>query len=85
MSNESSEATAGPGRVRATAWSAALPVALAVGAVFAAPIAAVGPAGTFGGSIGADLADTCASPATQATPASDVAFGAAKWPGCAGD
>ncbi len=88
MTDGSCAPAARPSRVRATALSTAVPIALAVGAVFAAPIAATIPHGPLDRSAGASLAERCSSRAAQVTLASDVAFGAAgaaKYPECAGD
>jgi hypothetical protein len=77
-----------PGRVRATALNTAIPIALAVGAVFAAPIAAAIPHITLDRSAGANLSGDCHARTAQATLASAVGFGAAgaaKWPDCAGE
>jgi hypothetical protein len=74
--------------MRATALTTALPVALAVGFVFAAPIAATIPQLPLDRSAGANLAAECHSRSAQVTLASDVALdapGVAKWPGCAGE
>ncbi len=76
-------------RVRTTALSTAVPIALAIGAVFAAPIATGFPAGTGDRPHrSVHRAEDCASRTARAGLASDVASGAAgvaKWPGCAGD
>ncbi len=78
-----------PSRVRTTALSTAVPIALAIGAVFAAPIATGVPAGTPDRPHrSVNLAGDCASRTARAGLASDVASGSAgvaKWPGCAGD
>jgi hypothetical protein len=92
MKNDSYDppsAVARPSRVRATALSAAVPIAVAIGAVFAAPIAT----GVHGDAVdrphrSAKLAEDCASRTAHTRLASDVASGAAgiaKWPACAGD
>lgn len=91
MNNEPcapSTPAARPGRVRATALSTAIPIALAVGAVFAAPITAAIPHATLDRSAGSNRAEDCHSRTAQFTLASAVAFGAAgaaKWPDCAGE
>ena len=82
-------AVARPSRVRTTALSAAVPIAVAIGAVFAAPIATGVPGGTPDRPHrSVNLADDCASRTAQTQLASDVASGAAgvvKWPDCGGD
>ena len=91
MNNEPSApstAAARPGRVRATALSTAIPIALAVGAVFAAPITAATPHAAVDRSAGSDRAEDCHSRTAQVIFASAVTFGAvgtAKWPDCAGE
>jgi hypothetical protein len=82
-------AVARPSRVRTTALSTAVPIAVAIGAVFAAPIAT----GVHGGTPdrphrSVNRADDCASRTAHTRLASEVASGAAgvaKWPDCAGD
>jgi hypothetical protein len=80
-------ATARPSRVRATALSTAVPIALAIGAVFAAPIATgVGTLDRPHRSV--NLGGDCSSRTARAGLASDVVVGGAdvaKWPNCAGD
>jgi len=82
-------ATARPSRVRTTALSTAVPIALAIGAVFAAPIATGVPGGTHDRPHrSVNLADDCPSRTARTGLASNVAYGAAgvaKWPDCAGD
>lgn len=91
MNNEPrapSTPAARPGRVRATALNTAIPIALAIGAVFAVPTAAAIPHATLKRSAGSNRAEDCHSRTAQFTLASDVAFGAAgatKWPLCGGD
>jgi hypothetical protein len=91
MSNESCAppaATARASRVQVAALSATVPIALAVGAVFAVPTAAVILHGQLARSTGVYLADDCHSRTARAPLASDVAFGAGgatKWPLCGGD
>jgi hypothetical protein len=91
MSNESCAppaATARASRVQVAALSATVPIALAVGAVFAVPTAAVILHGLLARSTSVYLADDCHSRTARAPLASDVAFGAAgatKWPLCGGD
>ncbi len=78
-----------PSRVRTTALSTAVPIALAIGAVFAAPIATGVPADTVDRPHrSSKLAGDCASRTAHTRLASEVASGAAgiaKWPDCAGD
>jgi hypothetical protein len=78
-----------PSRVRTTALSTAVPIALAIGAVFAAPIATGVPGGTVDRPHrSVNLVDDCASRTAQTQLASDVASGAVgvvKWPLCGGD
>lgn len=82
-------AVARPSRVRTTALSAAVPIALAIGTVFAAPIATGVPGGTVDRPHrSVNLAGDCASRTAHTRLASEVASGAAgvaKWPDCAGD
>jgi hypothetical protein len=82
-------ATARPGRVRTTALSTAVPMALAIGALFAAPIATGVPGGTLDRPHrSVNLADECDSHTAQTQLASDAVSGAAgvvKWPDCGGD
>ena len=77
-----------PSRVRTTALTA-VPIALAIGAVFAAPIATGVPAGTPDRPHrSVHRADDCASRTAHTQLASDMASGAAgvvKWPDCGGD
>jgi hypothetical protein len=82
-------AVARPSRVRTTALSTAVPIAVAIGAVFAAPIATGVPGGTVDRPHrSVNRVEDCASRTARAGLASDVASGAvgvAKWPACAGD
>jgi hypothetical protein len=77
-----------PSRAR-TALSTAVPIALAIGAVFGAPIATGVPADTVDRPHrSSKLAGDCASRTAHTRLASEVASGAAgiaKWPECAGD